>query len=283
MTSELHPAVQELSHSRLESYEKCPRAFWYAYVAKTPPDGYERIEAWTGSLIHQVLEEALRATFERKVPDPVSILQRYDELWTASTGPHILIVKEGRTLEEYRANGRQWLKNYLDDAWPFLDATPLHVEESISYSVTLADGRQTKFTGVMDRVDRLPDGRLRLIDYKTGSWVPRFDTPRDAYQLALYWRGVVERYPETTGGVLVWHYLQHRHAHRVDPEPKLIQGAQMWLASTALEIQAKLAPTADSSHSFPAKAGPLCRWCEFGYACAANPYRSTAPAPRSDS
>src|SRR5687767_13496514 len=135
-----HPAVAELSHSRLQTFENCPHAFYHAYVKGTPPDGYERAEAWTGTVVHRILEEALRQTLDKKVPDPVWILQRYDEVWRAEAGPHVLIVKPGMTLESYYANGRQWLKDYIDQAWPFVqNGVPLHLEEAIAFPLTLDD------------------------------------------------------------------------------------------------------------------------------------------------
>lgn len=277
---EAHPAVAELSHSRLEAYEKCAHAFWHAYVNETPPDGYERAEAWTGTIVHRVLEEALQQTLEKKIPDPVAILARYDELWRAETGPNVLIIKPGMKIEDYHANGRRWLKDYVDQAWPFVQGgVPLHLEEPISFPVVLEDGTAVNFRGTLDRVDRLDDGRLRLIDYKTGNRVPTFAEPRDAFQLALYWRGLVARYPETPGGVLVWHYLQHQHAKRIEPSGELLAAAERWVVTVASHIQSKLTQPGPLEAKFPAKPGPLCRWCSYGYACASNPYRDTAPRP----
>lgn len=276
-----HPAVAELSHSRLQSFEQCPHAFYHAYVARTPPDGYERAEAWTGTIVHRVLEDALRETLAKKVPDPVWILQHYDELWAAETRDQVLVVKPNMTLEDYRANGRRWLKDYVDGAWPFVQGgVPLHLEEEVSFAVVLEDGTPVTFKGTLDRVDRLDDGRFRLIDYKTGNRVPTFVEPRDAFQLALYWRGLQERYPDVPGGVLVWHYLQHRHTKRIDPDPKLLADAEAWVVGTASKIHRLLAAPGDAAARFPAKTGPLCKWCQFGYACGSNPYRSAAPAPR---
>jgi putative RecB family exonuclease len=273
-------AVAELSHSRLEAFEKCPRAFWHAYVARTPPDGYDRAEAHTGTIVHEVLEEALRQTLDKRIPDPVWILQRFDELWAERTTDRVLIVKAGMTLDDYRRRGREWLKGYVDQAWPFVqNGVPLHVEEEVRFPVTLDDGTEVHFRGNLDRVDRLDDGRLRLIDYKTGSRVPAFEQPRDAFQLALYWRGLLHRYPDTPGGVLVWHYLQHQHAKRIDPEPALIAAAEAWVAKTASTIKKKLTEPGDVLARFPTRPSPLCRWCEFGYACDDNPNQDAAPRP----
>lgn len=273
-------AVADLSHSRLDAYEKCPASFWHAYVNGTPPDGYERVEQWTGSLVHKVLEETIRRTVERRVPDPLWVLQRYEELWRAALGPHVLVVREGRRIEDYFANGRRWLSDYLDHAWPFLDATPLLVEEKVSFPLALADGRPVTFHGILDRADRLRDGRIRLIDYKTGAWMPTFEDDRDAYQLALYWRGLAPRFPEAPGAVLVWQYLQQRTAKRIEAKPALLERAERWVTRRAEEIEGRLGSGLAPPEAFPPRPGPLCRWCEFGYACDANPYRDGAPRPR---
>lgn len=271
-----------VSYSRLDSYENCPRAYWHSYVNGTPRDGYERVEAWTGHLVHKVLEDALRATLNKQVPrDPKDILRRYEQLWEEALGPHVLVVREGMGIDDYRRNGARWLRDYIDAEYPFLrDSIPLHVEEPVDYPVELADGSEVGFHGIMDRVDRLHDERLRLIDYKTGSWVPSFENPRDAFQLALYWHGLQARYPDAPGGELVWHYLQHRRSMTLPPAERLLRAAQQWVGRTASEIRERTHRGGDTERQFPTRPGPLCRWCEFGYTCEDNPYRKTAPAPR---
>ena len=44
----------------------------------------------------------------------------------------------------------------------------------------------TTLTGFIDRIDRLPDGRLRLIDYKTSKSAMKKDEAEQDLQLALY-------------------------------------------------------------------------------------------------
>jgi RecB family exonuclease len=226
--------------------------------------------------VQQVLEEARKS----KQLDAVAILRRYDELWATTAGPHVLIVKPGMTLEDYRAKGRLWVRNYLDRLWNVVNGTPIHLEEELRFAVELADGTRTVFRGTPDRVDRLQDGRLRLIDYKTGSYIPKFVEDRDKYQLALYWRALLEKYPDTPGGVLVWEFLQHGETRRHDPEPALIASAQAWVRTVTAEIRSRLESSADPAQRFPAKPSKLCQWCEFGYACGPNPYKAAAPAPR---
>jgi DNA helicase-2/ATP-dependent DNA helicase PcrA len=43
-----------------------------------------------------------------------------------------------------------------------------------------------KVGGRIDRVDRLPDGRIEIIDYKTGSNVPDAKKIKDDFQLSFY-------------------------------------------------------------------------------------------------
>ena len=43
------------SHSRLSSFENCPRQFYYRYVERVPIET-ESVEAFVGKRVHEVLE-----------------------------------------------------------------------------------------------------------------------------------------------------------------------------------------------------------------------------------
>jgi len=49
------------------------------------------------------------------------------------------------------------------------------------------DGQAHKFTSKIDRIDLLPEGGLRIIDYKTGQAYKKFTEPKkDDLQLGIY-------------------------------------------------------------------------------------------------
>ena len=55
------------SHSRLASFEDCPRKFKYRYVLKIPTNT-EGIEGYVGKVVHDVLERLYIAAREGRVP-----------------------------------------------------------------------------------------------------------------------------------------------------------------------------------------------------------------------
>jgi putative RecB family exonuclease len=272
------PALRTVSYSRLSSFESCPRQFWHAYVDKTPPDGYDRIEGWMGSLVHKTLEWALRETLQKRVPDPVAVLDAYEAAWEAEYDPaRVAITKDGYDAEHYRRVGRTCLKDHLDAEWPFLRHHPVSVEERVGFDVDFGNG-PSRFLGYVDRVDRPPDGRVRVVDYKTGGWVPDVNDPANARQLALYWHALKPKHRDASEAVLVWHYLQSGTTLRVEATDEVVEPAVGWVNQTGQAIQKRLDRDA-SKRAFAASPGPLCRWCPYGYTCDENPYQDTARRP----
>ena len=64
---------------------------------------------------------------------------------------------------------------------PGLDGEVLAVEQRFRFELDAST-----LTGYIDRIDRLPDGRLRLLDYKTSKNAMKQDEAEQDLQLALY-------------------------------------------------------------------------------------------------
>ena len=45
------------SHSRLGTFESCPRKYWYAYIGKPEIETVDSVEAFLGTRVHESLEE----------------------------------------------------------------------------------------------------------------------------------------------------------------------------------------------------------------------------------
>jgi len=48
------------SHSRLSTFEDCPRRYYYRYIARLVVEEEEGIEGFLGSLVHEALEKLYR-------------------------------------------------------------------------------------------------------------------------------------------------------------------------------------------------------------------------------
>ena len=75
--------------------------------------------------------------------------------------------------------------------------------------VTLADGTTVRFRGKIDRIDRASDGRVRVVDYKTGKYFWGRDAQfkgGTALQLAIYNHAARTAYPDSEITEAVYYY-----------------------------------------------------------------------------
>ena len=254
------------SHSRLSSFENCPRKFQYRYVLKLPVDT-EGIEAFVGKRVHEVLERLYRFTGDGKVPSLARVLERFrlwwDEHFDAS---RVRIVREGLDVEHYRRLGERCLTHYYRRHYPFDTDQTLGLEERVVFSLDSAG--QYRLQGFVDRVVRARDGSLEIHDYKTSARIPRQQWLDRDRQLALYQIGLAPRFGHESNVRLVWHYLaldQVRSSQRTPEQLETLRGETVTLID---RIRAE--------REFKPKTGPLCGWCEYNDICEASPVRRKA-------
>jgi len=100
------------SHSRLSSFEDCPRKFQYRYVLKVPVDT-EGIEAFVGKRVHEVLERLYEFADRGLVPSLNKVLERYRIWWEEHfDATRVRIVRTENDATYYRVLGEQCLSNY---------------------------------------------------------------------------------------------------------------------------------------------------------------------------
>ncbi len=183
-------ADRPLSPTRLQTWAACGYRYFLAYVLslaeRDDPDRLVDISPLDrGSGVHLVLE-----TFLKELLD-ANEMPRWDESWNDEHRARIAELA-GKVFDDYEAQGRtgrpvRWritredLLMLLDD---FLHsdnehrsntrATPVSVEMPFGLGdaeplvIALPDGRSLRFRGMADRLDRTPDGRTYVTDYKTG-------------------------------------------------------------------------------------------------------------------
>jgi hypothetical protein len=185
------PDGRVVSPTSLEAWATCPFRYLLGSVLRLRdrprPEEIESITALDeGSLIHAILEQFVRDAPPRRTPD---------EPWDASDRARMREIVDERCADAERRGitGRSvaWLlarrridqtvERFLErDAEiraelgvvPDVEGLELAfgLDGSAPVAVTLGDGRQVRFRGRIDRVDRSPDGRRVVVyDYKTGS------------------------------------------------------------------------------------------------------------------
>lgn len=176
------PAVP-LAPSALERFCVCPQRFFLADLLGLEEPGElgplgELDPRVRGQVVHRVLQELtdrLRAAVEEPSPEEVEALLRE------------LVAREGAAAQAWLgASGPLWeqgLADLADDLWEHVrDELGRRRQQGIRVVATehplggpggvplvLPGGRRLVVRGVVDRLDRLADGRLALEDYKTGS------------------------------------------------------------------------------------------------------------------
>jgi RecB family exonuclease len=266
---------ERFSHSRLSSFEDCPKKYEFRYVLKIPRET-ESIEGFVGKRVHEVLERLYIATGRGHVPTLPQVLHRYRVLFDEHYDPErVRVVRKETPVDEYRENGERGLTHYYRRHYPFDVDETLGLEERVSFD--LDSGGRYRILGIVDRISRTRDGVIEIHDYKTGRWVPdqkRLDGDR---QLALYQIGVTEKFGDGDPVRLVWHYLSRNLVRTSTRTPEQ-------LASLRAET-AELIDLIRGEVGFDPKPSALCSWCEYNDICPAVAVAEgrAAPAPRGES
>ncbi len=232
-----------ISASAGDTYRLCPRKFRFQYVDGLPIKPSPHL--FLGTQVHA----ALRWFFERPLPERT--WERLERVFRRNWRDDPERGRSFSNREEERRFGLEGLA-YLRAFFDGEDtaATPLWLEEWVEMPL---DGGHV-LVGRVDRVDQLDDGRLEVIDYKTGR------PPHDD-RFALRDLGP-QVYPvaveETTGrrvGRMTLLYLREGRRVSYEPSPADLEAARAALID--------LADTISGDSRFVPRAGRRCRWCDF--------------------
>ncbi len=168
-----------ISPSALITYVRCPLQFYFHYVAKieVPVQPEVSVQSNTfGSVVHGVLEQLYKPFTGRPIDTEELKINFQNNLesfllleFTKNYGRDDL--KYGRDLLIYNV-ARHYIERFVINETSLLKKEPqelLYTEKEI-FSLLEVDGYPVKLKGFIDRIDRNPvDGKIRIIDYKTGS------------------------------------------------------------------------------------------------------------------
>lgn len=187
-----------ISPSSLELLAACPLAWFYRYgLSLIPPmDPEYDVERWLdplqrGQLLHAVYEAFTQAHRRRQeiIVDPMArtqilaIAEVEIARWSEQVPPPSETVFEVEAAE-IRDAALAFLRMECDQRargdrgrwWQFEISFGFREPPGI-YRVD--DGRTLRVRGRADRLDELPDGTLRVVDYKTGTATPYGKSPKD--------------------------------------------------------------------------------------------------------
>ena len=167
------------SYSKMGMYQECPQKYKFRYVHLLPekPKYYFAF----GSALHAVMEfifDPQKITF----PTLSQALVYFDKEWNKTSWEQKGYASQDKELAGY-AEGRRIIETYYaQNSASFIH--PLSVEMKSTLEVD-----SLSLISIVDRMDYLGDGRVKILDYKTGKTVQR-----EPDQLYMYQK-VVENSP----------------------------------------------------------------------------------------
>ncbi len=254
--------------TQLQTYQQCPRKYFYG---RDPDIRAKYAKASPHLVLGNAVHDALQAFFDiSKVSVGERTYERLcDLLRDAWAGKGVFKRNAWKQREareqafaQDRAAEKSWGEKGLNILFRFastadLSVVPLTAEQF--HELRLTD--DVTLGGKIDRIDRLPDGRLAVLDYKTGKpplKQSEVDLARDDLQLAAYALVVTRKF---RGKVARCSYLYLDHELVLGFEPN-----EDYLAAKEREIVA-LCDRILRDEAFEPTPNVLCPWCEYRSIC----------------
>ena len=256
-----------LSPSRAGDFMTCPLLFRFRSIDRLPQEPSPA--ALRGTMVHRALELIFDLPPESRTLSAASelLIRSWDELVasepaSASVLRAELSISDTSTPAQVAAAVIAPAAAIMDSYFTLENPQRLEPHErEFGVLVEIADNFTIR--GFIDRVDRTPDGDIRIVDYKTGKAPSVRYEDKAMFQMRFYalawWRltGVVPK-------MLQLIYLGSKSMLRYEP-------TQSDLVATEAKILALRMAINESarSGSFTPTTSKLCDWCSYRHLCPA--------------
>lgn len=164
--------VTYLSYSQIQTFDTCPLHYKLKYLLKIPTP--QTAAQSFGTSVHSTLKEFYLRAVEGESVTPNDIESILKSVW----------IPEGYMSSLHQENAYQqalflittYVKNNFDS-----NNLPIGLEIPFQFPV-----KKIKVGGRIDRIDRIDEKRLEIIDYKTGNNIPTEKELKNNFQLTLY-------------------------------------------------------------------------------------------------
>ena len=172
-----------LSPTALFRYVECPMKFYFATVAhlKAQDEISDTIDALTfGNILHETMQELYTPLLGNENPIPKIAKLRKREVVEAATDKTIgrlLLDNTSATVGDFSGDTllvRDLIIKYIMRGIMRYDLSRegfaiVGIEDDVAYRRPIAGCREVNLSGRADRIDKLPNGELQVIDYKSGN------------------------------------------------------------------------------------------------------------------
>lgn len=248
--------IGALSPSRAGDFMTCPLLYRYRSIDKLPEPPSPA--AVRGTVVHKVLEDLFDLDAAERTPERAQemVVPSWEALLEAEPELEGMFGDDGPEIGAWLAECRSSLAKYFE----LEDPTRLQPAERELYVEALLDSKLL-IRGFVDRLDVAPDGRVRVVDYKTGRAPGEGFEAKALFQMkfyALVWwktRGVIP-------AMLQLIYLGNGEVLRYSPDEADLRATERKV-DAIFEAIRKAQLTGDWR---PNKTR-LCDWCSFQEHC----------------
>ncbi|AEO93515.1 gp256 [Bacillus phage G] len=246
-----------LSHSRMSAYYNCPLYYKLTYIDKVQLDTKGNYHTALGNGIHKVLEDMYSTNNYS--------LKFMENLWevvchkgyTEKNGQHVKAIlhdeqydfpngEEEKNMFFY--HGRKLIREYYHKNKHEFGVGEI-VATELNFKVPVGGGKVV-LNGYIDKILRLPNGKLVVCDYKTGKENTQEEVD-DNYQLTLYAFAVRKLFEEVEGELYL-HFIKSGN------KVKTTRGKEDF---DKLLDRVKFVKNGIETEQFEPKIGEQCRYC----------------------
>ncbi len=254
------PEPLQLSASAIDTYERC--AMKYMFQQLWGIRGGPHAQTTFGNVMHTAIKELvgeIRRSGRLPFEEAVAI---YEREWSAAG------FTDDYHEQQYRRAGREQLEAFYK-TYSASPADVVHQEKRFELPLE----HEVMVTGRMDQVNRIANGGIEIVDYKTGR--PRDEKKAaEDLQLSIY-ALAAEEVLDITPSRLVFYNLTTNEAIATSRDAKALAATKQKIATIADQIRAQ---------EFSAKPGFSCGYCDFKPLCPAHeqliniPVSASSPA-----
>jgi DNA helicase-2/ATP-dependent DNA helicase PcrA len=242
-------SLTNFSYSQIDTYSTCPLRYKYQYILKVPTTANSA--ASFGDSIHQTLHQFYLGAKSGEDTSLETLFAIFKKLWVP------LGYKSKVHEDRMKIEGQTFLKRFHETFFT-KHAQVLDLEKWFRIKI----GNDLFVTGKIDRVDMHPDGKIEIIDYKTGK-VPKDEDLKKNLQLSMYALAASDPtlYKKSVENIVLTFYF-------------LSENKKVSLQKTdedLVKVKEKVAEIVSSikEGSFEPKVGPWCSYCPFKINCEA--------------
>lgn len=252
-------APTAISPSRAGDFMQCPLLYRFRVVDRLPEAPSPA--AVRGTVVHAVLERLFDLPRGDRTLEAARGLLPSQWSRVREEAPELATLFDGdaEAVTSWLAGAEDLLARWFE----LEDPTRLEpADRELYVETTLDDGLMLR--GYVDRVDVAPDGRIRVVDYKTGR-APRESFEAKALFQMKFYALVLWRLRGTVPAMLQLVYLGSGEILRYEPE-------EADLLATERKVKALWAAIERAAQTGDWRASPsrLCGWCDHKPLCPAH-------------